>query len=103
MFKMTAYCRDMPCIQESAKRIMNVKTDDDKLVAEGYRDIGSAIIRRIDLIKVALFKATSKPAMTPELVDIPGGRFVMGDDDTEPMKPRPAKFACSPSPSANIR
>ncbi len=71
-------------------------TDDEKLIAEGYRDIGSATIRRLDLIKVQPFKSTAKAQLTPELVEIPGGRFVMGANDTEPDEAPARKVRISP-------
>lgn len=59
-------------------------TDDAKLIKQGYQDIGLAIIRKIELLKVLPYQPRKSTMTLPELVEIPGGSFTMGSNNSEP-------------------
>lgn len=71
-------------------------TDDSKLIKRGYQDIGSAIIRKIELIKVKPFKAIQNNKKITEMLEIPGGSFMMGSNSSDSDEAPEHKVTISP-------
>jgi formylglycine-generating enzyme required for sulfatase activity len=60
-------------------------SDDPKLQAADFNDFGEATLRKLELLPVQIASSAPAPKAThPELVNIPGGTFMMGSDKGRP-------------------